>query len=145
MGPENKAGFPFTTGVSLGHDRRRFYLRPLLPHPRAHAVGETWARNRAPALLPARSRSDRSDAGDHAVGPVAGGRTAAPRLDAMRAQCYPRKEICCRFGCDRTTAWRRWQTALLLVAGTLNGPSRGAKGLLRLRPRTRLRRAMYLP
>jgi hypothetical protein len=34
----------------------------------------------------------------------------------MRAQRYPWKDICCRFACDRTTAWRRWQTALELVA-----------------------------
>lgn len=34
----------------------------------------------------------------------------------MRAQRYPWKEICCRFGCDRTTAWRRWQKALEIVA-----------------------------
>lgn len=48
----------------------------------------------------------------------------------MRAQRYPRKEVCCRFGCDRTTAdrttaWRRWQMALRRVTGTLNGPKRG--------------------
>ena len=27
----------------------------------------------------------------------------------MRAERYRWKEICCRFGCDRTTAWRRWR------------------------------------
>jgi hypothetical protein len=43
----------------------------------------------------------------------------------LRAQRYPWREICRRHGCDRTTAWRRWQTALQLVAGTLNRPERG--------------------
>lgn len=37
----------------------------------------------------------------------------------MRAQRYPWREICCRFGCDRTTAWRRWQKALEIVAEQL--------------------------
>jgi hypothetical protein len=38
----------------------------------------------------------------------------------MRAQRYPWKKICHRFGCDRTTAWRRWETALTTVAVRLN-------------------------
>lgn len=33
----------------------------------------------------------------------------------MRAQRYPWKDICCRFACDRTTAWRRWEKALTVV------------------------------
>ena len=37
----------------------------------------------------------------------------------MRAQRYPWKEVCCRFGCDRTTAWRRWQKALEVVVEQL--------------------------
>ena len=37
----------------------------------------------------------------------------------MRAQRYPWKAICCRFGCDRTTAWRRWQKALEVVVEQL--------------------------
>jgi hypothetical protein len=43
----------------------------------------------------------------------------------MRAEERGWREICRRFGCDRTTAWRRWQTALQRVADSLNGPSRG--------------------
>lgn len=39
----------------------------------------------------------------------------------MRAQRYPWKEICRRFACNRTTAWRRWQQALQAVADHLNG------------------------
>jgi hypothetical protein len=38
----------------------------------------------------------------------------------MRARDCPWRAICQRFGCDRTTAWRRWQHALGLVAGHLN-------------------------
>ena len=38
----------------------------------------------------------------------------------MRARQYEWKDICRRIGCDRTTAWRRWQKALLQVAGRLN-------------------------
>lgn len=38
----------------------------------------------------------------------------------MRAKQREWKEICRRFGCDRTTAWRRWQKALAIVAAQLN-------------------------
>ncbi|MDP2430515.1 MAG: DUF6362 family protein [Pseudomonadota bacterium] len=38
----------------------------------------------------------------------------------MRAKEYEWKDVCRRFGCDRTTAWRRWQRALGVVAGHLN-------------------------
>lgn len=38
----------------------------------------------------------------------------------MRAERYGWKDICSRLGCDRTTAWRRWQKALQLVVGHLN-------------------------
>jgi DNA-directed RNA polymerase specialized sigma24 family protein len=38
----------------------------------------------------------------------------------MRAKEYEWKDICRRFGCDRTTAWRRWQRALGSVAARLN-------------------------
>lgn len=38
----------------------------------------------------------------------------------MRAEEREWREICRRFGCDRTTAWRRWQKALDIVAGRLN-------------------------
>jgi len=34
----------------------------------------------------------------------------------MRAEERGWREICRRFGCDRTTAWRRWQKALDIVA-----------------------------
>jgi len=43
----------------------------------------------------------------------------------MRAEEREWREICRRFGCDRTTAWRRWQKALGLVANRLNGPHTG--------------------
>ncbi len=39
----------------------------------------------------------------------------------MRADNYCWREITRRFACDRTTAWRRWQRALELVAVQLNG------------------------
>jgi hypothetical protein len=39
----------------------------------------------------------------------------------MRAERHRWRDICARFGCDRTTAWRRWQRALQLVADRLNG------------------------
>lgn len=38
----------------------------------------------------------------------------------MRSKQREWKDICRRFGCDRTTAWRRWQKALQLVADRLN-------------------------
>ena len=38
----------------------------------------------------------------------------------MRAKHREWKDICRRFGCDRTTAWRRWQRALQVVADRLN-------------------------
>lgn len=38
----------------------------------------------------------------------------------MRAKQYEWKVICRRFGCERTTAWRRWQRALQMVAERLN-------------------------
>lgn len=38
----------------------------------------------------------------------------------MRAKQYEWKNICRRFGCERTTAWRRWQRALQIVAERLN-------------------------
>lgn len=39
----------------------------------------------------------------------------------MRAGERGWREICRRFGCDRTTAWRRWQKALSVVVDCLNG------------------------
>ena len=38
----------------------------------------------------------------------------------MRAKQYEWRVICRRFGCERTTAWRRWQRALQIVAERLN-------------------------
>ncbi len=38
----------------------------------------------------------------------------------MRAEGWRWRDICRRFGCDRTTAWRRWQRALAVVVGRLN-------------------------
>lgn len=43
----------------------------------------------------------------------------------MRAKQYEWSDICKRFGCERTTAWRRWQRALGIVAAQLNGKSAG--------------------
>lgn len=43
----------------------------------------------------------------------------------MRAERHDWKTISRRFGCDRTTAWRRWQKALQRVAVELNGHGRG--------------------
>ncbi len=41
----------------------------------------------------------------------------------MRADGYRWRDICGRIGCDRTTAWRRWQRALVTVAVQLNAAS----------------------
>ncbi len=41
----------------------------------------------------------------------------------MRAKRYGWRDITIRFACDRTTAWRRWQRALTIVAGRLNDKS----------------------
>lgn len=38
----------------------------------------------------------------------------------MRAQHYGWRDISSRFGCDRSTAWRRWQASLGYVAARLN-------------------------
>ena len=38
----------------------------------------------------------------------------------MRAKRYGWRDITIRFACDRTTAWRRWQRALEIVAEQLN-------------------------
>lgn len=43
----------------------------------------------------------------------------------MRAEERGWREICRRLGCDRTTAWRRWQKALSVVADHLNGARSG--------------------
>lgn len=42
----------------------------------------------------------------------------------MRAEERGWREICRRFGCDRTTAWRRWQKALDTVTCRLNEQTR---------------------
>ena len=42
------------------------------------------------------------------------------KLVWMRADNYEWVEIGRRFGCCRTTAWRRWQTCIVLVAARLN-------------------------
>lgn len=39
----------------------------------------------------------------------------------MRAEERGWRDICRRFVCDRTTAWRRWQKALSVVVDRLNG------------------------
>jgi hypothetical protein len=39
----------------------------------------------------------------------------------MRAKDYEWRDISIRFACDRTTAWRRWQRALQVMADQLNG------------------------
>ncbi len=41
----------------------------------------------------------------------------------MRTKRYGWRDITIRFACDRTTAWRRWQRALAIVAGRLNDES----------------------
>lgn len=38
----------------------------------------------------------------------------------MRAQGFPWLDICARFACNRTTAWRRWQRCLEEIACKLN-------------------------
>ena len=44
----------------------------------------------------------------------------ARHLVWMRADRWDWQKICRRVGCDRTTAWRRWQKALQVVADQLN-------------------------
>ena len=46
----------------------------------------------------------------------------------MRAKDYEWKFICRRLGCDRTTAWRRWQKALQIVVDHLNDQQNGVAG-----------------
>ena len=41
----------------------------------------------------------------------------------MRAEERRWRDICRRYGCNRTTAWRRWQRALATVAAQLNASS----------------------
>ena len=43
----------------------------------------------------------------------------------MRAERYPWREICKRFDCDRTTAWRRWQVAMGVIVDQLNAMAEG--------------------
>jgi hypothetical protein len=38
----------------------------------------------------------------------------------MRAERHRWRDICRRFGCDRTTAWRRWQATLFTIVTNLN-------------------------
>ena len=38
----------------------------------------------------------------------------------MRAKEYEWQDICRRLGCERTTAWRRWQRALEVIVSQLN-------------------------
>lgn len=45
---------------------------------------------------------------------------AERKLIWSRAARVPWKQICCEFGCDRTTAWRRWQLALTKIASRVN-------------------------
>jgi hypothetical protein len=47
----------------------------------------------------------------------------ARHLVWMRAEQEPWREICARLGCDRTTAWRRWQKALSVIAASLASPT----------------------
>src|SRR5690606_34944020 len=42
------------------------------------------------------------------------------RLVWMRAKGYPWQSIAKRFGCDRSTAYRRWQRVVEIIAQQLN-------------------------
>jgi hypothetical protein len=42
------------------------------------------------------------------------------KLVWLRAARVPWKQITCEYGCDRTTAWRRWTLALTKIAARLN-------------------------
>ena len=44
----------------------------------------------------------------------------------MRAKRYGWRDITIRFACDRSTAWRRWQKALEIVASNLNTEGRSS-------------------
>lgn len=45
---------------------------------------------------------------------------AERKLVWARAARVPWKQISCELGCDRTTAWRRWQIALTKITARLN-------------------------
>ena len=45
----------------------------------------------------------------------------------MRAERYGWKAICSRFGCNRSTAWRRWQSALTTIVERLNAERETAR------------------
>ncbi|WP_244427590.1 DUF6362 family protein [Bartonella queenslandensis] len=45
---------------------------------------------------------------------------AERRLIWQRAARLPWKEICYSLGCDRSTAWRKWNIALAKIAARLN-------------------------
>ena len=45
---------------------------------------------------------------------------AERKLIWSRAGRVPWKQICWELGCDRTTAWRRWQLALTKISSRLN-------------------------
>jgi hypothetical protein len=45
---------------------------------------------------------------------------AERKLIWSRAARVPWKQICGELGCDRTTAWRRWQLALTKIASRVN-------------------------
>jgi hypothetical protein len=45
---------------------------------------------------------------------------AERKLVWSRAARVPWKQISVEMGCDRTTAWRRWQLALTKIAARLN-------------------------
>lgn len=49
--------------------------------------------------------------------------TETRHLVWMRAKRHAWQNIAKRFGCDRTTAWRRWQQALDTIAAKLNAGS----------------------
>ena len=50
------------------------------------------------------------------------------KLVWMRAKRYPWHQIGKRFGCDRTTAWRRWEAAMRTIAKRLQHAERVVAG-----------------
>ncbi len=49
----------------------------------------------------------------------------------MRAEEWGWRDVCRRIGCDRTTAWRRWQRALDIVVAHLNGVPEAKRAAVR--------------
>jgi hypothetical protein len=115
---------------------RRRSFRGGVPHPAQAAAGEGAGLLQQLARHRAHQPRDRRDgaAADAGLAPSAAAITrleqtfdwvlwieeAERKLVWSRAARVPWKQISGELGCDRTTAWRRWQLALTKIAARLN-------------------------